>query len=179
MQANLSNTGRSMERYIESNIADSAYPDAYTDLRSQISKMDSYLAEVSGLLGGGAKQLLLLAHPIGCYYWSSDPTSPETLFGGKWEQVRDRFVYAAGSKAVGTTGGEEAHTLTVAEMPQHNHTVNNLAYHSTGGTTNVHRTQYDSSKNSQGWVFTNNTGESKAHNNMPPYVTAYCWRRTE
>ena len=26
---------------------------------------------------------------------------------------------------------------------------------------------------------TNSTGENGAHNNMPPYLCAYCWRRIE
>jgi len=37
--------------------------------------------------------------------------------------LRDRFVVGAGSSySVGATGGENIHTLTVAEMPSHNHT---------------------------------------------------------
>lgn len=54
------------------------------------------------------------AHPVGSYYWSSESTDPSTLFGGTWEQVKDRFVLAAGdSYAVGATGGEATHTLSL------------------------------------------------------------------
>lgn len=36
--------------------------------------------------------------------------------------LRDRFIVGAGSSyAVGSTGGEATHTLTVDEMPSHNH----------------------------------------------------------
>lgn len=36
--------------------------------------------------------------------------------------LRNRFIVGAGNKyAVGNTGGEEKHTLTVAEIPSHNH----------------------------------------------------------
>ena len=38
--------------------------------------------------------------------------------------LRDRFIVGAGNEySVGATGGEKYHTLTVAEIPSHNHTV--------------------------------------------------------
>lgn len=80
------------------------------------------------------------------------------------------------------TGGEERHTLTVDEMPQHNGHVNEngglAAYLST------ELTEYGS--RGRGWKYmlgnetypyNENTGGSKSHNNMPPYVVAYCWKR--
>lgn len=37
--------------------------------------------------------------------------------------LRDRFIVGAGNNyGVGTTGGEATHTLSVAELPSHNHT---------------------------------------------------------
>lgn len=37
------------------------------------------IGETSNLV----KTILLLAHPVGSYYWSTEPTNPGTLFGGK------------------------------------------------------------------------------------------------
>ena len=58
-------------------------------------------------------------------FWASnDPTSPASFIGGTWEQIKDRFILAAGDTyASGSTGGEATHTLTVDEMPQHNHSL--------------------------------------------------------
>lgn len=80
--------------------------------------------------------VLLLAHPVGSYYWSSDPTNPSQLFGGRWTPVKNKFIYALGDgQQVGTTGGSEytgfsvttntnGHNLTENELPMHHHKYN-------------------------------------------------------
>ena len=65
----------------------------------------------------------LSMHPVGSYYLSENSTSPASLFGGTWEQMKDRVLIGAGnSYGVGATGGESTHTLTTSEMPSHSHT---------------------------------------------------------
>lgn len=69
------------------------------------------------------KQIALLAHPVGSYYWSSEKTSPTELFGGEWEAVEDRFLYAAKQDGeAGQEGGAATVALSAAEMPSHTHT---------------------------------------------------------
>ena len=122
----------------------------------------------------------LAAHPVGSYYWSSESTDPSTLFGGTWEQVKDRFVLAAGdSYAVGATGGEPTHTLAEAEMPAHNHTQYVTANENSGGTA----ARQDWNRDTTGLTLyeqcsTGMAGGGLPHNNMPPYIAAYCWKRT-
>lgn len=132
------------------------------------------------------KQILLAAHPVGSYYWSSEATDPGTLFGGTWERVKDRFVYAVGDgSAAGDTGGEATHTLTEAEMPKHYH--DSLRYKepnqskfgcNSGSLADTSWTIPWVAGKAQDYYVTGYTGGSQAHNNMPPYVTAFCWRRT-
>lgn len=82
---------------------------------------DKTLAE---LLEMHEKNIALKMHPVGCYYTSDKPTDPHELFGGTWEPIQDTFLWCAGPKhAAGTSGGEETHTLTVEEFPQHTHKV--------------------------------------------------------
>lgn len=70
------------------------------------------------------KTIALKMHPVGCYYMSDKPTNPHELFGGTWEPIQDTFLWCAGPKhAAGTTGGEETHTLTVEESPEHTHDI--------------------------------------------------------
>lgn len=64
------------------------------------------------------------AYPVGSIYMSVNSTSPASLFGGTWQQIKDRFLMCAGSTyKAGGTGGEASHTLTVKEMPSHSHDV--------------------------------------------------------
>lgn len=85
-------------------------------------------------------QVLLASHPVGSYYWSDDSTSPAKLFGGTWEQIKDKFIIAVGDNhTAGTSYGSNtknlshthtsaAHTHTVAghthTSAAHTHTIN-------------------------------------------------------
>lgn len=68
-------------------------------------------------------KLMKLIYPVGSLYWSSKSTNPASLFGGTWVQIKDRFVLACGDtyKTVGATGGASSVTLSVSNMPSHNH----------------------------------------------------------
>lgn len=134
--------------------------------------------------------LVDLMYPVGSYYWSSNPTDPETLFGGTWEAVENRFIYAAStSHPVGETGGEATHTLTVNEIPSHTHNLESITGYDDMNFINDSNTfllqnsdttlNYPSAKEARMmYGNTGATGGSAAHNNMPPYITAYCWHRT-
>lgn len=116
---------------------------------------------------------LLMVYPVGSIYISVNSTSPAILFGGTWEILNDVFLLAAGSYAnAGTFGGEAAHTLTVEEMPAHSHSVPNMPGYDTGtewvGQSGTAAPQTRS---------TDINGGGAAHNNMPPYLAVYMWKR--
>ena len=137
------------------------------------------------------KEAILAAHPLRSLYWSDDPTDPAALFGGTWERVKDVFLLAAGDTYLaGDTGGEATHTLTETELPEIDgefatavvgqHTNKGVKGHAYGtnfgtftsggitGTGITNETQYG-----YGYKF----GGGQPHNNMPPYLANYCWRR--
>lgn len=127
--------------------------------------------------------LINLIYPIGSIYLSVNSTSPQQLFGGEWEQIKDKFLLSAGDTySSGSEGGEATHTLTVEEMPSHNHSLsdpidkNSIKLGSMTGDANWALTKraadYDYS------LGTNSAGGGVAHNNMPPYLTVYMWKRT-
>lgn len=122
-------------------------------------------------------QLIDLIYPVGSIYMSVNSTSPATLFGGTWTQIKDTFLLSAGDNyTAGNTGGETEHVLTVSEIPAHTHGINHGATTATSG--------------GGFWAFSYNgvtifpfgnsdsAGSSLAHNNMPPYLVVYMWQRT-
>ena len=121
-------------------------------------------------------------YPIGSIYISVNSTSPATLFGGTWEQLKDRFLLSAGNTyKAGTTGGEANHTLTVDEMPSHSHSTDrNAGWPSPNAGSDgwsINYNNYETYPYATWHEGTDNTGGSQAHNNMPPYLTVYMWKR--
>lgn len=123
-----------------------------------------------------------LIYPVGSYYWNSNSTSPATLFGvGTWTQITNQFIFAAGGNyASGDTGGEVDHLLTIQEMPSHDHRcIMDQSFYAYGGPMESN----DGPASGHGYAypfyysFTGTKGGSRSHNNMPPYIVAYCWRR--
>ena len=149
--------------------------------------------------------ILQYVYPVGAIYISTVSTSPKTLFGfGPWTRIKDTFLLGAGdSYSAGSTGGESEHALTVDEIPSHKHTATtsedgshthtigsdqDVAYNSSGKCRSVHKAEtgasyYDGSTGTSGGhthaVTVKNTGGGLAHNNMPPYLAVYIWKRTE
>lgn len=127
-------------------------------------------------------------YPVGSIYLSVNDTNPGTFIGGTWEQIKDRFLLAAGDTyAAGSTGGEATHTLTVDEMPKHRHSSdtyqngypssftekdNYCTWVNRGAQSNNGPNYGESGPVRTSWV-----GGSKPHNNMPPYLAVYMWKR--
>ena len=155
---------------------------SYTDLLNKptITTKTSDLTNDSNFVSQSS--LLDLIYPIGSYYWSSVSTNPGTIFGGTWEQIKDKFVLAVGDTytTVDVTGGEATHTLTVNEIPNHNHKSSNYGgYYVWGGLeTDFFARGVGGYTTSLDEIYTSGTGGGQAHNNMPPYITAYCFHRT-
>ena len=147
-------------------------------------------------------------YPVGSIYMSVNSTSPATLFGGTWSQLQNRFLLGAGSSyTAGNTGGAATVTLTTAQMPAHTHTFtgSSATTSSDSHTHTVPNTKGDnsgsgnkceswSSASASGRTVTTssdshthtvtakgtnaNTGGDGSHNNMPPYLVVYMWKRT-
>lgn len=125
------------------------------------------------------KLLLNAVYPVGSIYMNINYVNPANIFGGTWEQLKDRFLLGSGNTYQGgATGGEATHTLTIDEMPQHNH----QSGVSSGGSQSGWGLDYTANSTTYryygGTDFINNAGGGQAHNNMPPYLVVYMWKRT-
>ena len=135
-------------------------------------------------------------YPVGSIYISYNSTNPSTFLGGTWEAFGKGQTLVgidASQKefdTVGKTGGEKTHTLTIDEMPSHTHEQNPhthiLPYTSNvgkgfegygfeGGGSNI--TNGNGIAVTYATAINKNTGGSKAHNNLQPYITVYMWKR--
>lgn len=122
-----------------------------------------------------------LIYPVGSIYMSVNSTNPESLFGGTWEAIGGRFLLGADTTySAGSTGGEETHTLTINEMPSHSHGIKTSSIDGDGDwvpkdhKANVHVSEINF--NWEGTVIST-TGGGQAHNNMPPYLAVFMWKR--
>ncbi len=125
------------------------------------------------------------------FYITANATSPAEKYGGTWERIEDRFLLASGDTyAAGSTGGEADVTLTAAQMPTHgNHLVTSSAETvGLGSATSKYllpSSMNDFGTQGRGWNSFNSEiypagiskGGGKSHNNMPPYLTVYIWKR--
>ena len=115
-------------------------------------------------------------YPVGAVYISYVSTSPASLFGGTWTAITGAFPYF---NAGTSKGGSNTHTLTVAQMPRHEH-----GYYCRNGKYLGHSgvwsfdTQDEYYSDWAGSTWISSAGGGGSHNNMPAYQTLYAWRRT-
>lgn len=131
-------------------------------------------------------------YPIGAIYISTISTDPGNLFGGTWERIKDVFLLAAGDTySAGSTGGEATHKLIESELPNitasyqiHGQEGGTIFYNLYGKATgtlmsnNYKTTQGGSLSGAKSYTTPGiSFGGNQSHNNMPPYLTVYAWKR--
>ena len=145
---------------------------------------------------------LLDVYPIGSIYTSVSATNPSTLFGGTWEAIAaGRVLIGAGGRyTAGQTGGSSTATLSIDNMPSHNHgggtgTVSAGGSHShtfTLGDGGTALTYVDCAARGPSGTFTTNStngmpahshtissqGSGQAFSIQNPYLVVYMWKRT-
>ena len=131
------------------------------------------------------KLLVDLIYPVGIYVEISDiDFDPNTSWGGTWVLENDGTVLVSKSSSsssklnadVGTIVGEEEHTLTIAEMPSHNHQFSYKWKIATMGSTDWAAQNTDASGTLDNVI--GFTGNNKPHNNVQPSKITNRWHRT-
>jgi hypothetical protein len=142
-------------------------------------------AELLSDIGGVAiNNFIDTIYPLGSIYITTSDTHPNVLFPNTfWIPIYDRFLIGGGKRyKVGSTGGEATHTLTANEMPAHAHY---MASGNAGGDStwepDVGSYLIDSVTTDKMTYWAqlgmNDAGGGVAHNNMPPYLAVYIWKR--
>ena len=165
------------------------------ELAKKIAELEKIVSDNKSELENKINSNFDKIYPVGSIYISTSSTNPSTIYGGTWER------YGQGKTLVGLNesetefstvnkiGGEKTHTLTVNEMPSHNHdfrysTDNAVTFYNAG----VGKDGTYTGDNFLGFsnsvslfasyvVVLSNTGSSQPHNNLQPYITVYMWKR--
>ncbi len=127
--------------------------------------------------------IINMLYPVGSIYISTNGTNPTNYFGGSWERIKGRCLFGLDEDQTefntpNKIGGEKTHKLTVNEMPSHSHLhdiENTVASVSGSGAWTPCITGTGNPSFNQN---SRNTGGDQAHNNLPPYITCYMWKRT-
>lgn len=163
-----------------------ARPDTWMPDASDVGALPASgtAADSAKLEGETWAERLLDIYPVGSIYLSVNSTSPASLFGGTWEQLKDRFLLGAGgSYSVGSTGGEKTVKLTCDQLPSFwvqgaiKDDTANQSYPADA----ISGTEWTTHFRQSGWVAPSGEngkyGNDEAHNNMPPYLAVYMWKR--
>lgn len=161
----------------------------------------TFPSETDTLLGDkDVPSILEQVYPVGSIYINAtNSTNPATLLGfGTWS------AFGAGRVLVGfdssdtdfdtaeETGGAKTHTLTIAEMPDHRHSmesstdsgdtwslISGAGFGKDGAITgNYLGVSQSVTAFSSFQARVRGAGGGESHNNLQPYITVYMWKRT-
>ena len=123
-------------------------------------------------------------YPVGSIYFTASAVSPSTFFSGTWVRYAEgKCLFGVDDAdtdfALETTGGVKEVVLTEAQMPSHTHTyldrgndtTNDGKYNNNGLRVNPYQ-QPNANRT------TDPTGGDQPHENLPPYIAIYIWKRT-
>lgn len=131
-------------------------------------------------------EILKTMLPVGSRYVTQDNTNPSEILGfGTWERLKGKVCLGLDEddsefSTIGKTGGEKTHTLTINEMPNHNHNIITWNNYNSGTMTGVKvaKTIDDADGSSSSSQSISGAGGGEAHNNLQPYeVVGYMWIR--
>lgn len=138
-----------------------------------------------------AQQILDIIWPVGSLYFCDKATNPNTKFGGTWVQLKGGFLYGSnavnGANAYSTGNGTgtvtNSHTLTINQIPKHQHYIHgyfNVNYPNYQIVTGQGGAELAASWDSGGTNqhHTNFVGETQGHSHNIPYIACSIWRRT-
>lgn len=140
--------------------------------------------ELTSLINTTINDTINSIYPIGSVYISLTETNPSTYLKGTWEQFgQGRTLIGVGTGddgtntqefEVNTTGGEYKHKLVIDEIPSHAHKYYSPIAQEVLPSSN---TSTYGNYNKDYKIDSDIVGGDGYHNNVPPYITVYFWKR--
>lgn len=133
-------------------------------------------------LGVGITQadVLNFCYPVGSIKMTTENVSPSFSIGGIWErwgngrvplgvdEGQDEFAEAE------MIGGEKDHTLTIEETPAHSH---DTAVPISGEVAVLQLGLQEAPAVGNTTITSSTVGGGEPHNNLPPFITCFFWKR--
>ncbi len=177
---------------IENMMLDAADIQSYATAAAQsASAASASAARAQAIAMEGARACF----PVGTILMTTEDVNPSTYIGGTWVALNDVFLLAASeTHPAGETGGAETVALLTTQLPAHRHYTINMAKAESGISPDYQHTvarydrevsswpdthyQLNATINPANGGLTSSTGSGEAHDNMPPYLSVYTWKRT-
>ena len=143
--------------------------------------MATSLTKISIKDSSSWNSFLDLIYPTGSLYFSSNSTSPATRFGGTWSALYASSANSARYLKLGPWGAGGDNTITVDNMPSHNHSFSaRMSYQDYSQTTEANNFRTTFARDSTYYPSTSVKIGSKGGGKdfYPYYRSVYCWYRT-
>ena len=118
--------------------------------------------------------LLEIVYPVGSFYISRINTSPSSIIGGTWTKLTNAALRAGTS--VGYTGND-THSITIDEMPNHRHDLNDYVTNSSSNPAD-YNLKWGHNNTPTGAVYTSYAGGGQAMSLVQRSYNCYMWYRT-
>lgn len=170
--------------------ADDAFSATISAMQNTISGLQTTITTMQTTINGQFNKFF----PIGSLYYTGDDTfNPNTAEGwqGTWAKIEGRFILGSSDDyEVNNVGGAATHTLSIEEIPDHNHGFNGGFTFSWGGGVLSEQVSIPNAEAISGAPTSNNlttsqsdwnktaaTGGGQAFDIMPPYEVKHIWER--
>ena len=145
---------------------------------TNLNKMDTQIKQNADDIEEINTTLFNLVYPIGSIYETSDDNfNPNSSFGGTWIKIEGKFLLASSTDyTIGDTGGNATHTLTINEMPSHQHALTIEG----GGSLTASAVKWATGNTQRKYAgdMIEAVGGSQPFSIMPPYEVINVWKRT-
>lgn len=182
-------TGIIYTKDVGSGVIESFYRDAAGNVIQLTSGGKLNAAALGGVYAAAnvaaVANILGFVYPVGSIVTLGVATNPGTLFGiGTWTAITGKVIVGLDPAqtefdTLDETGGAKTHTLSISEMPAHDHSGSTVASRNNNSAAGTADSVVEAqATNDSVPLSIASQGGGGAHNNLQPYIVKYVWQRT-